>query len=138
MKVSKVLTLLLGSSLLLPVAFAANGDKANTNRKPLHLSDSVTFEGKQLKPGDYTVEWSGTGPNVEVNIVRYGKTVATAAARIVSVSAPYEQDGYTSLAAKDGSESIQQLFFRGGKFDIELGQASGANATPGTAASGTN
>jgi hypothetical protein len=133
MKASNVFTLLIGSALLL----SASAFAGNTNKKSLHLTDSVTIEGKQLKPGTYTVEWDGSGPNVEVNIVKGSKTLATAAAHVVSVSAPYKQDGYTSLAGKDGSQSIQQLFFRGEKFDLELGQASGANTTP-AATSGTN
>ncbi|MGH7993648.1 MAG: hypothetical protein ACREDQ_09035 [Limisphaerales bacterium] len=133
MKVSKMLTLAVGSALLLSAAaFAGNG-----NRKSLHLTDKVTVQGKQLKPGNYTVEWNGTGPNVDVNIRRGNKTVATVPARIVSVSAPYKQDGYTSVAAKDGTESITQFFFSGEKFGLELSQESGANPTPG-ATSGTN
>jgi hypothetical protein len=133
MKVSNVFTVLLGSSLLLSASVFAG----NTNKKSLHLTDSVTVEGTQLKPGNYTVEWDGSGPNVQVNIVRGNKTVATVPARIVAVSAPYKQDGYTSLAGKDGSQSVQQFFFSGERFDIELGQASGANALP-AATSATN
>ncbi len=37
--------------LLSASAFAGNG-----NRKSLHLTDPVSIEGKQLKPGNYTVE----------------------------------------------------------------------------------
>lgn len=134
MKASNVLTVLLGSSLLL----SATAFAGNTNKKSLHLTDSVTVEGKQLKPGTYTVEWNGTGPNVEVSIAKGNKTVATVPAHVVSVSAPYKQDGYTSLATKDGSASVTQFFFRGEKFGLELGQASGANTTPAAATSGTN
>lgn len=133
MKASNIFTVLLGSSLLL----TASAFAGNTNKKSLHLTDSVTIEGTQLKPGNYTVEWEGSGPNVEVNIVKGRKTVATAPARVVSVSAPNRQDGYTALAEKDGSQSVQQFFFRGERFNLELGQASGANATP-AATNGTN
>ncbi|MHB8503190.1 MAG: hypothetical protein ACYDCG_19190 [Candidatus Acidiferrales bacterium] len=134
MKVSNVLTLLFGSSLLL----SAGAFAGNTNKKPLHLTDSVTVQGKQLKPGTYTVEWNGTGPDVEVNIVKGSKTVATVSAHVVAVNTPNKQDGYTSLAGKDGAQSVTQFFFRGEKFDLELGQVSGANATPGANTSGTN
>lgn len=133
MKASNIFTVLLGGSLLLSASVFAG----NTNRKSLHLTDSVTVQGKQLKPGNYTVEWEGSGPNVELNIVQGSKTVVSAPAHVVYVNAPNLQDGYTSLAEKNGSQSIQQLFFRGEKFDLELGQASGANATP-SATNGTN
>ncbi|MGC2889843.1 MAG: hypothetical protein WB627_12300 [Candidatus Acidiferrum sp.] len=134
MKASNVLTVLLGSSLLL----SASAFAGNTNKKSIHLTDSVIVQGKQLKPGTYSVEWNGTGPDVEVNIVKGRKTVATVAARVVAVNEPNKQDGYTSLTGKDGAQSVTQFFFRGETFDLEFGQVSGANATPGANTSGTN
>jgi len=134
MKASNLLTVLLGSSLLL----SASAFAGNTNKKSLHLTDSVIVQGKQLKPGTYSVEWNGTGPDVEVKIVKGRKTVATVSARVVAVNEPNKQDGYTSLTGKDGAQSVTQLFFHGETFDLEFGQVSGANATPGANTSGTN
>ena len=107
MKASNVLTVLRGSSLLL----SASAFAGNTNKKSIHLTDSVIVQGKQLKPGTYSVEWNGTGPDVEVNIVKGRKTVATVAARVVAVNEPNKQDGYTSLTGKDGAQSVTQFFF---------------------------
>ena len=62
MKVSKVLTLLIGSALVLSSgAFAGDANKGK-----LHLHDKTIVDGKSLSPGDYTVEWTGTGPTVQV------------------------------------------------------------------------
>ena len=66
MKVSRVSSLLLGSSLL----FAASVFAGNTIKKSLHLYESVTVEGTKLMPGEYKVEWSGSGPDVKVNILK--------------------------------------------------------------------
>jgi hypothetical protein len=80
MKVSRLSTLLLGSSLLLSVsAFAGT-----TMKKSLHLYENVTVEGKQLSAGDYKCEWSGSGPDVKVNILKGKEIVASVSARIVS------------------------------------------------------
>jgi len=134
MKVSGIATLLLGSSLLVSVsAFAAN-----TIKKSLHLYENVTVEGKQLTPGDYKVEWSGSGPEVKVDILKGRKTVATVPARIVSQGAANEQDGYELNSGKNGSQTLSHVFFSGEKFDLKIGQAANVNASPGANSSGTN
>jgi hypothetical protein len=134
MKVTKLFTLLVGSSLFLSVsAFAGN-----SNKKSLHLYENVTVEGKQLPPGDYKVEWTGTGSDVTVNILKGKETVASVPARIVPVNVAFQEDGYTATAQKDGTQSVTQLFFTGQKFDLEIGQASSANTTSGAATTSPN
>ena len=135
MKVSNALALLLGSSLLFSAAAVAGN---TNNKKTLQLTDSVTVAGKQLKPGTYTLRWDGSGPDVQLNIFKGNKTVATAPAHIVSIAASNQQDGYSALAEKDGTSSVQQFFFRGEKFDLDLSQAAGANSTPAATSSPTN
>lgn len=134
MKVTKLFTLLVGSSLLLSVsAFAGN-----SNKKSLHLYENVTVEGKQLPAGDYRVEWTGTGSDVTLNILKGKETVASVPARIVPVNVAFQQDGYTATAEKDGTQAVTQLFFTGQKFDLEIGQASNANTTSGAATTSPN
>jgi hypothetical protein len=133
MKAAKLFTLLVGSSLLL----SASAFAGTSNKKTLHLYESVTIDGKQLAPGDYKFSWTGTGPDVTVDILKGKETVASVPAHIVSVPAPNKQDGYSSEAAKDGSHSLTTLFFSGDKFDLELGDAS-AKATPAAATTGSN
>jgi hypothetical protein len=134
MKVTKFFTLLAGSSLLL----SASAFAGNSNKKSLHIYENVTVEGKQLPAGDYRVEWTGTGSDVTVNILKGKDTVASVPARIVPVNVPYKQDGYTATAAKDGSQSLTQFFFSGEKFDLEIGQAAAANTATGAATTSPN
>jgi hypothetical protein len=134
MKVTKLFTLLVGSSLLLSASvFAGNGSK-----KTLHIDTSVTVEGKSLAPGEYKVEWSGTGPDVKVNILKGKETVASVTARVVSVPVANKQDGYSATAAQDGSHLLNSLFFSGDKFDLEIGQGASANTAPAAAATSPN
>jgi hypothetical protein len=134
MKVTKLFTLLAGSSLLLSASVFAG----TTNKKSLHIYENVTVDGKQLPAGDYRVEWSGTGSDVTVNILKGKDTVASVPARIVPVNAAYKQDGYTATAEKDGSQSVTQFFFTGEKFDLEFGQAASANTATGAPATSPN
>jgi hypothetical protein len=134
MKVSRLSTLLLGSSLLLAVsAFAGT-----TIKKSLHLYENVTVEGKQLAAGDYKCEWSGSGSDVRVNILKGKETVASVSARIVSRGVANGQDGYALKPAQDGSQSLAQIFFTGEKYDLEIGQAAGADTNQAPNPSGSN
>jgi hypothetical protein len=134
MKMLKLSSMLLGSALLL----AASAFAANTIKKSLHLYENVIVAGKQLAPGDYKVEWSGSGPDVEVNIMQGRDTVATAPARIVSRASVNEQDGYALDPGKSGNQSLAQVFFSGERFDLDFGSASKASASHGANSSGTN
>ena len=134
MKVSRLSTLLLGSSLLLSVsAFAGT-----TIKKSLHLYENVTVEGKQLAPGDYKFEWSGSGPDVKIDILKGKETVATVSARVVSQGAANGQDGYVLTPVQGGRQYLAQIFFTGEKFDLEISQSASADTNPATNPSGSN
>ncbi len=134
MKATKLFTLLAGSSLLLSAGtFAGNGGK-----KSLHFDTTVTIEGKQLAPGDYKFSWTGTGSDVKLDIVKGKETVATVPAHIVTVPLANKQDGYSSTAAKDGSQAVTTVFFTGDKFDLEIGQGTSASTAPAAATTSPN
>src|SRR5208282_3238031 len=134
MNATKLFTLLAGSSLL----FSASVFAGNGNKKSLHFDTNVTVEGKSLAPGDYKVEWSGTGPDVKVNILKGKETVASVPARVVNVPVPNKQNGYSATAAKDGSHSLTTLFFSGDKYDLQIGDATSATTSQTTDPKGSN
>src|SRR3989442_1722396 len=72
--------LLLGASLFLATAAFA-GEKASVK-----VYESVKLNGKTIAPGKYDLEWSGTGPDVQLNIRKGSETVATAPAKITPVA----------------------------------------------------
>lgn len=74
MKVSRIFrSLLLAQTLLMATSVLA----ANANKGALKVSEPVTVNGTKLVIGDYQVNWEGTGANVEVNISKSNKVVAT-------------------------------------------------------------
>ena len=112
--------LVLGSALLLASsAFALT--KAN-----LHLNDPTQVSGTTLKPGDYKLEWDGTGPSVEVNIVQGKKTVAKVSAKVVDLNTAAQADAALTTRNSDGSKTLTGARFDGKKFALELGDASEA------------
>jgi hypothetical protein len=97
----------LGSLLLAASAFAAPATKGT-----LKLYESVTVEGKQLAPGQYTVEWTGEGPNVQLNIANSKNAVSAVPARIVPISIKNKTSGYSSEKQQDG-RILTSVFFEG-------------------------
>jgi len=111
-------SVMLGLALLLASsAFAAT-------KGSLQISHPVTVNGTQLKPGDYKVEWDGSGPNVEVSILQGKNVVAKTPAHVVDLgTAPYSNAAVTRTNS-DGSSSLSGARFGGKKVALEFGEAS--------------
>jgi hypothetical protein len=109
--------LLLGLALLLATsAFAAS------NKGSMQLLDPVTISGKQLPAGDYLVKGDGSGPNVELNILKGNKVVATTPARVIDLSQKPNGDAAIIKSNDDGSRSLQEIHFGGKKYALAVGQ----------------
>jgi hypothetical protein len=124
MKSSRKVVGLLGAGLLLAVSAMA----APSNKGTLHLFDDVNVQGKQLTPGNYKVEWNGDGPEVQVNIVEGGKTIATVPARVVPVTLKNTQDGYTA-SSENGTRTLKEIFFHGKNYDLQIEAGSGSGTS---------
>lgn len=110
-------SLVLGLALLLAAsAFAAT-------KGSLQVSHPVTVSGTQLKPGDYKLQWDGSGPNVEVSILQGKNVVAKVPAHIVDLSAPSQNDAAVTKQNDDGSSALAGVRFQGKKFALEIGEA---------------
>ena len=131
MKVSRNLfSLAIASLLLWATAFAA------PTKGTLKLFESVSVQGKQLAPGQYTVEWNGEGPNVELSITNGKQAVASIPARVVPVGAKNTASGYSSAKQQDGSTALTSVFFQGKAYELHVGQESATTAPqPGTSGS---
>ena len=108
------LALLLASS-----AFAAT--KAN-----LTLLNAASVNGTTLKAGEYKLEWEGSGPNVEVSIMK-GKTVlAKVPAKVVDLSSPAQNSAAVVSRSANGSDTLAGARFEGKKYALELGDTTEA------------
>ena len=108
-----VLTLAL---VLASSAFAAT--KAN-----LHVNNTLTVNGANLKPGDYKLQWEGNGPDVEVSILQGKNVVAKVPAKVVDLTAAPQSDATVTRHNNDGSSSLAGVRFEGKKFAIEVPDA---------------
>jgi len=125
MKMSRLSLAILGAAFL----FSTSAFAQSENKGKLSVPETITVEGKQLPPGDYKVEWDGTGPNVEVKILKGNETVATAPARLVQTQTKAALNSYGVTKQQDGSRALSSIYFGGRNYSLEIGQ-SAAQATP--------
>jgi hypothetical protein len=78
------------------------------NQHSVHIFDSVQVGSTQLKPGNYKVEWQGTGPAVQVNFMQFGKTLATAPATLKSNNELTHDEVVTDST---GSKALREIDF---------------------------
>jgi len=110
-------SLVLGLALLLASsAFAAT-------KASLSLSDPITVNGTTLKPGDYKLEWDGSGPSVEVSVMQGKKVVAKLPAKLVDLKSPAENSAAVVQKHDDGTSSLVGARFEGKKFALEIGES---------------
>ncbi len=111
-------SLVMGLALLL-ASSALAATKAN-----LQLFDPTTVNGTQLKPGDYKLQWEGSGPDVEVSILQGKKVLAKVQAKVVEMNAPAQNDAAVVRKNEDGTRSLTGARFEGKKFALDLGSSS--------------
>src|SRR6202790_2672034 len=109
-------SVVMGSALLL-ASSALAATKAN-----LVLQSSTTINGAKLKPGDYKLEWDGSGPNVEVSIVQGKKVLAKVPAKVVDLNSAPANNAAILKMNGDGTSTLSGARFQGKKFALELGE----------------
>jgi len=118
MKLSKVSILLIGSALV----FSSGAFARDANKGKLHLQDKTIVEGKPIDPGNYTVEWTGTGPTVEVTLLQKNQTVATFPAHITEQPRPNHDNAYGSAPESGGFRRLTVIYLSGKRTALELEQ----------------
>ena len=103
-------------------AFAAD-KKADTKTSSLELSEAVTVAGKALQPGSYKLQWTGTGSEVQLSFLQFGKTVAQVPAQVTAKGS----GGSTVVLTKktDQGSMLQQIRLK--KQSLVFNDATSAN-----------
>ncbi len=126
MRKTKFTAALLTFSLLL----AAGAIAGNSNKGTLNVTETVTVGGKQLPAGKYQVEWAGSGSDVEVSISNGKDTIARVPAQVLPLKKAEAGSGYSTNTDQAGNKVLTGIFFGGKKYELSIGEASAATATP--------
>jgi hypothetical protein len=102
------------------------------NKGSLDLMDPVTVNGKQIKAGEYSVQWDGTGSSVQLSLLQGKKVVATTPAQIINLDQSPNNSSAIIKNNADGSRTLAEIRFGGKKFALAIGtdaQSEPANST---------
>jgi autotransporter adhesin len=98
------------------------------NETKISLSDSVQVGTTGLKPGDYTLQWEGNGPDVQVKVLKGKNVVATAPAKLAQGGSAHA-DAIT-IRTVSNVKTLDQIDFAGGKRSLVF-EATGTQSASG-------
>jgi hypothetical protein len=101
-------TALLSMLALLSSVFALARDN---NQHSVEIPDFVQVGSARLQPGNYKVEWQGTGPKVQVNFLRDGKTVATVSGTLKTNNTRVVQADVVTGTTSANTRTLEEIDF---------------------------
>jgi len=102
-------------------------DSKSKDRGNLNLASPVQIGSTQVAPGDYKVEWSGTGDNVQVNILKGKNVVATTEGKLVELSQKAENNSVTTRALDNNTRGLMEIQFDNRKESLVFNQGGTAS-----------
>ncbi len=110
---------LISRSAFLGFAIFLASNTFAANKGSLHVLSPVDVSGKKVPAGEYTVEWEGSGDNVELKIMAGKKIIATAPAKLVTMTRPSSEDS-ALVNTSDGVRRLWQIRFSGKTLVLEI------------------
>lgn len=87
------------------------GALARNNAHSVQILDLLQIGSAQLKPGNYKVEWQGTGPAVQVSFLQSGKIVVTVPATLKTNDDQVTQDSIMTEATSADTTELKEIDF---------------------------
>jgi hypothetical protein len=120
-------------SILLAGVLLLAGSAWAASKGPLELQEPASVAGTKLKTGTYTVQWEGTGDQVQLKIFQGKKEVASTSARMVALEKPLDRDATLMRRNDDGTLTIMRINFGKKNFALEIGDDGGGSGASGGA-----
>jgi len=96
---------------MLAVLCSVSALARDKNQHSVEIPNAVQVGGNQLEPGNYKVEWQGTGPEIQVNFVRDGKTVATVPGTLKTNNPQVTQDEIVTNTTSASTQALTEIDF---------------------------
>ncbi len=107
------------------------GSALAASKGSLQLQHPTSVGGKQLATGDYTVQWEGSGEQVELKVYQGKNEVASTLAHVMKVEHPAEYNQAVVSTNSDGSASLSEIRFRGKNFALLVSNEGGGSGAAG-------
>jgi len=101
-------------------AFAAS----DSHKSNFEIGNATQVNGTTLPAGEYTAQWEGSGPTVQVNILQGKKVVATVPAQVVTLDSKASDTHAEVFNGTNGERELKALQFEGKKLSLQLGTES--------------
>jgi hypothetical protein len=111
-------------SLVMGLALLLASSTFAATKADLFLGNTTTVNGAKLKPGDYKLQWDGTGPNVEVSILQGKTVVAKVPGKLVDLKSASQNNAAVVKQNDDGTSTLAGVRFEGKRFALEIGDSS--------------
>lgn len=109
--------------LVLSLALFVASSAFAAAKATIQLHNVTTVNGTQLKPGEYKLQWDGSGPNVEVSILQGKNVVTKVQAKLVDLDYKPANDAAVTKKNDDGSVSLTGVRFEGKKTALQIGDS---------------
>src|ERR1035437_8877149 len=107
---------------MLAVLCSVSALARDKNQHSVEIPNAVQVGGKQLEPGSYKVDWQGTGPEIQVNFVRDGKTIATVPGTLKTNDAQVVDDIVTDTTSAN-AKTLKEIDFSRDKESLIFDQS---------------
>ena len=97
-------------------AFAAS----DSHKSNFEIGNATQVNGTTIPAGEYTAQWEGSGPTVQVSILQGKKVVATAPAQVITLDSKATDTHTEVLNGTNGQRELKVLQFAGKKFSLQL------------------
>jgi hypothetical protein len=114
----------------LVLALTTSAFAADSHKSSFEIGAPTQVNGTTLPAGEYTAQWEGSGPVVQVNILQGKKVVATAPAQVVTLDSKASDTHAEVLNGTKGERELKVLQFAGKKVSLQLETQSAKAQTP--------
>jgi len=87
------------------------GAWARNKARSVEIPYVVQVGSTRVTPGNYKVEWQGTGPAVEVSFLQYGKTVVTVPGTLKTNDDQVKEDAIVTEATSADTSTLKEIDF---------------------------
>jgi hypothetical protein len=102
------------------------------NKGHLDLTSDTNVAGTKLASGSYTVQWDGSGDQVQVKIYHGKKEMASTTAHVEQLSTAATFNSATVKVDSNGEPNLSQIQFAGKKTALRIGGEAVSSASAGS------
>lgn len=109
------------AGVLAGIAIVCTTTALAAEKGSMKVFDPTVVNGTQLSPGDYGLQWEGTGSNVQLKILQGKKVIATTSATLVQLNAPASQNMIATRNTDNHGRALSGVSFRGKNYALTIG-----------------